>query len=167
MSLRGVLPIILKTKIQVLRRLVRFWAQSLLGASLAGEKKYKEGAPLADDSKISRSIVRDAAVSGQEYFIGDVSGEGTPIGIESMIAYELIRVIAIPLRGRNADCLLGLLYLDSRSRANPLTRVGKDILHAIATEAAKLVESARLVQAQREAELMHKELMPSGILACA
>jgi serine phosphatase RsbU (regulator of sigma subunit) len=118
----------------------------------------KEGAPLADDSKISRSIVRDAAVSGQEYFIGDVSGEGPPIGTESMIAYELISVIAIPLRGRNADCLLGLLYLDSRSRANPLTRVGKDILHAIATEAAKLVENARLVQAQREAELMHKEL---------
>jgi sigma-B regulation protein RsbU (phosphoserine phosphatase) len=84
--------------------------------------------------------------------------EGAPIGTESMIAYELISVIAIPLRGRNADCLLGLLYLDSRSRANPLTRVGKNILHAIATEAAKLVENARLVQAKREAELMHKEL---------
>ncbi len=118
----------------------------------------KEGAPLADDSKISRSIVRDAALSGKEFFIGDVSGDGRPIGTESMVAFELFSVIAIPLRGRNDDRLLGLLYLDSRSRANPLTRVSKDILHAIATEAAKLVENARLVQAQREAELVRNEL---------
>jgi serine phosphatase RsbU (regulator of sigma subunit) len=118
----------------------------------------KEGVPLTDDSKISRSIVRDAAVSGQEYFVGAVSGEGQPIGRESMVAHELISVIAIPLRGRSSDQLIGLLYLDSRSRTSTLSRVSKDILHAIATEAANLVENARLVQAQREAELVRKEL---------
>src|SRR5271170_2232346 len=117
----------------------------------------KEGAKV-DDSKISRSFMREAARSGQEYFIGDVSGDGKPIGTESMVAFELISVIAIPLRGRNSDCLLGLLYLDSRSRTNPLNRVSKDILHAIAKEAAKLVENARLVQEQRESELLRKEL---------
>src|SRR5271170_1232389 len=118
----------------------------------------KEGVPLADDSKISRSVVRDAAVSGQEYFIGDISGEGAPIGRESMVAHELMSVVAIPLRGRNSDRLLGLLYLDSRLRTSTLNRVSRDILHAIATEAANLVENARMVQAQREADLLRNEL---------
>ncbi len=119
----------------------------------------KEGVPLADDSKISRSVVRDAAVSGQEYFIGDISGEGKPLQErESMVAHELMSVIAIPLRGRNSDRLLGLLYLDSRLRTSTLNRVSRDILHAIATEAANLVENARMVQAQREAELLRNEL---------
>jgi sigma-B regulation protein RsbU (phosphoserine phosphatase) len=118
----------------------------------------KQGVVLADDSKISHSVVRDAAISGQEYFIGDVSGEGQPVGRESMVVHELMSVIAIPLRGRNSDSLLGLLYLDSRLKTSTLTSVSRDILHAIATEAANLVENARLVQAQREAELVHKEL---------
>jgi phosphoserine phosphatase RsbU/P len=122
------------------------------------------GVSLADDSKISRSIVRHAAESGHEFFVGDVSGDGRPIGTESMVAFELISVIAIPLRGRNSDRLLGLLYLDSRSRTNPLNRVSKDILHAIATEAGKLVENAALVQAQREGEILRNELeMASSI----
>lgn len=118
----------------------------------------KEGQTLADDSKISRSIVRDAALAGQEYLIGDVSGEGQPIGRESIVAHELRSVIAIPLRGRNSDRLLGLLYLDSRLRAGTLNRVGRDILHAIATEAANLLENARMVQAERAADLLRNEM---------
>ena len=75
-----------------------------------------------------------------------------------MVAHELMSVIAIPLRGRETDRLLGLLYLDSRWKTGGLSRVSKDILHAIATEAANLVEYARMVQAQREADLVRKEL---------
>ncbi|HWW23014.1 MAG TPA: SpoIIE family protein phosphatase [Edaphobacter sp.] len=117
-----------------------------------------EGLPLADDSKISHSILRDAATSGQEYIIGDVSGEGQPIGRESVVAHELRSVIAIPLRGRNSDRLLGLLYLDSRLRSSTLNRVGRDILHLIATEAANLLENARMVQAERAADLLRNEM---------
>jgi phosphoserine phosphatase RsbU/P len=117
-----------------------------------------EGEPIFDDTKISRSIVRDAAESGQEYILGDVSGEGQPVGRESVIAHELLSVIAIPLRGRNSGRLLGLLYLDSRLRTSTLNSVGRDILLAIATEAATLVEHASLVQAERAAELLRNEM---------
>jgi phosphoserine phosphatase RsbU/P len=116
------------------------------------------GNRILDDTKISHSIVRDAAESGQEYIIGDVSGEGQPIGRESIVAHELRSVIAIPLRARNSEHLLGLLYIDSRLRAGTLNRVGRDILHAIATEAANLVENARLVQAERAADLLRNEM---------
>lgn len=117
-----------------------------------------EGMPLMDDSKISHSIVRDAAESGQEYMVGDVSGDGHVIGRESMVAHELRSVIAIPLRGRSSERLLGLLYLDSRLRTSTLNRVGRDILQAIASEAANLVENARMMQAERDAELLRKEM---------
>ncbi|WP_263366610.1 SpoIIE family protein phosphatase [Edaphobacter bradus] len=117
-----------------------------------------EGQPLVDDSKISRSILRDAAQSGQEYLIGDVSGEGQPVSRESMVAHDLRSAIAIPLRGRASTNLLGILYLDSRLHTGTLNRVGRDILHAIATEAATLVENARMVQAQRAADLLRNEL---------
>ena len=117
-----------------------------------------EGLPLADDSKISHSILRDAATSGQEYIMGDVSGDGLPIARESVVAHELRSVIAIPLRGRNSDRLLGLLYLDSRLRNSTLNRVGRDILHLIATEAANLLENARMVQAERAADLLRNEM---------
>ena len=46
-----------------------------------------EGQPLADDSRISRSILRDSIESGREFLIGDVSGEGQPVGRESIIAH--------------------------------------------------------------------------------
>ncbi len=117
-----------------------------------------KGGTLLDDTKISRSIVRDAAESGQEFIIGDVSGEGQPIGRESIVAHDLRSVIAIPLRRRDSDRLIGLLYLDSRLRASTLNRIGRDILHAIATEAANLVENARLVQAERAADLLRNEM---------
>ena len=118
----------------------------------------REGQQLLDDTKISRSIVRDATESGQEYVLGDVSGEGQPVGRESVVAHELRSVIAIPLRGRNSDRLIGLLYLDSRLRTSTLNRVGRDILHAIATDAATLVENARLVQAEHAADLLRNEM---------
>jgi phosphoserine phosphatase RsbU/P len=118
----------------------------------------RDGQKTLDDTKISHSIVRDAAESGKEYIIGDVSGEGQPVGRESIVAHELRSVLAIPLRGRNSDRLLGLLYLDSRIHTGTLNSVGRDILHAIATEAANLVENARMVQAERAADLLRNEM---------
>jgi serine phosphatase RsbU (regulator of sigma subunit) len=116
------------------------------------------GQPLTDDSRISHSVIRDAAHSGREFLIGDVSGEGDPIDRESVVAHELRSVIAIPLRGRSSGRLLGLLYLDSSLRTSTLNRVSRDILTAIASEAANLLENARVVEAERAAELMRNEL---------
>ncbi len=43
-------------------------------------------------------------------------------------------------------------------RSGTLNRVGRDILHAIATEAANLLENARMVQAERAADLLRNEM---------
>jgi phosphoserine phosphatase RsbU/P len=159
----SVLEDILSTMIEFTLRLTHaergfvFLGDSSTTLSLACALDH-EGQQILDDTKISHSIVRDAAESGQEYILGDVSGDGQPIGRESAVAHELRSVIAIPLRGRSSDSLLGLLYLDSRLHTSTLNSVGRDILHAIATEAATLVEHARLVQAERAADLLRNEM---------
>jgi phosphoserine phosphatase RsbU/P len=117
-----------------------------------------DGSALSDDSKISRSIVRDAAFSGLDYILGDATGEGAAIGRDSIIAHDLRSVIAIPLRRRSTGTLLGLLYLDSRLNSCNLSSVSREILHAIATEAATLVENARMLEAEQAAALMRKEM---------
>jgi serine phosphatase RsbU (regulator of sigma subunit) len=80
-------------------------------------------------------------------------------------------VIAIPLRRRSTGSLLGLLYLDSRLQSCNLSSVSRDILHAIATEAATLVENARMLEAEKAAALLRKEMeiaasIQQRIIAC-
>ena len=120
--------------------------------------RASDGSALLDDSKISRSIVRDAAHSGLDYILGDATGEGAAIGRESIIVHDLRSVIAIPLRRRSNGTLLGLLYLDSRLQSCNLSSVSREILRAIATEAATLVENARMLEAEQAAALMRKEM---------
>src|SRR5207302_1627602 len=54
--------------------------------------------------------------------------------------------------------VLGVLYVDSRFASRDISGVGHDILHVIATEAASLIENARLVQAEEEARRYQQEL---------
>ncbi len=53
---------------------------------------------------------------------------------------------------------MGVLYVDSRFASRDIAGVGKDILHVIATEAASLIENARLVQAEEESRRYQQEL---------
>ena len=52
----------------------------------------------------------------------------------------------------------GVLYLDSKFASKDISKVGQDILDAMANEAASLVENARLVQAEETARLEQQEL---------
>jgi sigma-B regulation protein RsbU (phosphoserine phosphatase) len=120
--------------------------------------RTRDGLPLSDGSKISNSIVRDAVTSGLAFVSGDVTGDGLALGRESIVINELRSVIAIPLRSTNPDRLAGLLYLDSRTLTSHLNGVSKEILNAIATEAVTLLENVRMVELERVAMLVRKEL---------
>jgi serine phosphatase RsbU (regulator of sigma subunit) len=106
---------------------------------------------------ISFSIVREAANSQLDFILSDVTEE---VGRqhESLVLNAIRSVIAIPLRGQNSGRLLGLLYLDSRSGSRDFTHTGKDILHAIASQAATLLENLRMIEVERESALLRKEL---------
>jgi sigma-B regulation protein RsbU (phosphoserine phosphatase) len=115
------------------------------------------GAAILGHPKISFSIVREAANSQLDFIISDLTEE---LGRqhESLVLNAIRSVVAIPLRGQNSGRLLGLLYLDSHSGSHDFTHTGKDILHAIASQAATLLENVRMIEIEHESALLRKEL---------
>ena len=131
----------------------------------AGRNSKSE--PLLDDKTISHSILEDALKSNSEFLITDTSQSLDLAGRHSIVAFDLRTVIAIPLRKRQVQSVrsasadgdvMGALYVDSRFASRDISSVSNDILRAIATEAASLVENARLVQAEEVARRDQQEL---------
>jgi serine phosphatase RsbU (regulator of sigma subunit) len=130
--------------------------------------RNSKGAKLLDDKTISKSIIADAARSASAFLVSDTMKMSGMAKRESVIAHDLRTVICIPLRRKVVQQeakgnqitpdVIGVLYLDSRYASRDLSTVGQDILAAIATEAAALVENARLVQAEEAARRFEQEM---------
>jgi len=135
----------------------------------AGRNSKKE--PLLDDKTISHSILEESMRSNSEFLLTDTSQSLDLSGRQSIVAYDLRTVVCIPLRklqvqstrdvqtaAASAAQAMGVLYVDSRFASRDISGVSHEILHAIATEAASLIENARLVQAEEEARRYQQEL---------
>jgi serine phosphatase RsbU (regulator of sigma subunit) len=135
--------------------------------------RNSKGEPLLDDKTISHSILDDALKSNSEFVITDTSESLDLKGRHSIVAYDLRTVICIPLRKPQVQTtrateapapseasaeVMGALYVDSRFATRDISSVSNDILRAIATEAASLIENARLVQAEEAARRYQQEL---------
>jgi phosphoserine phosphatase RsbU/P len=138
----------------------------------AGRNSKKE--PLLDDKTISHSILEESMRANSEFLLTDTSQSLDMAGRQSIVAYDLRTVVCIPLRKmqvhstRDAQTpipnpntpaeAMGVLYVDSRFASRDISGVDQKILHVIATEAASLIENARLVQAEEEARRYQQEL---------
>jgi phosphoserine phosphatase RsbU/P len=134
--------------------------------------RNNKGEALLDDKTISHSILEESMRSNSEFLLTDTSQSLDLAGRQSIVAYDLRTVVCIPLRKMQMQAtrdlqtpvpavaveVLGVLYVDSRFASRDISELGKDILHAIATEAASLIENARLVQAEEEARRYQQEL---------
>lgn len=134
--------------------------------------RNSKGEPLLDDKTISHSIVEDALKSNSEFVLTDTSQSLDLSGRKSIVAFDLRTVICIPLRKpqvqtvrsqdvddrANTGEVMGALYVDSRFASRDISSVSNDILRAIATEAASLIENARLVQAEEASRRYQQEL---------
>jgi sigma-B regulation protein RsbU (phosphoserine phosphatase) len=170
----GVLDEILVTLIDATLRLTRaergfiFLRDADGNLTLAAGRNSK-GEPLLDDKTISRSVLEEAFTSNSEYLVTDTSQMIDMKERQSIVAFDLRTVICMPLRKpqvqatrqeqqpANAE-VMGALYVDSRFAARDITSVSHDILRAIATEAAQLIENARLVQAEEAGRRYQQEL---------
>jgi sigma-B regulation protein RsbU (phosphoserine phosphatase) len=130
-----------------------------------------KGKLLKDDQTISRSLLEEAVSSDSEFLVQDVRQLTRLAARQSIVANELRSIICIPLRRMQvrdicaeevtvstAPAIAGVLYLDSRFAATDLSRTGHDILRAIATEAAALLENAHLAQAEEASRKVQQEL---------
>ena len=136
----------------------------------AGRNSKKE--PLLDDKTISHSILEESMRANDEYLFTDTSKSLDLAGRQSIVAYDLRTVICIPLRKLQVQAArsgqtpvpnaaaqaMGVLYVDARFASRDITGTSEEILHAIAIEAASLIENARLVQAEEEARRYQQEL---------
>jgi phosphoserine phosphatase RsbU/P len=173
----GVLDEILMTLLDVTLKLTRAERAYVYMKDAQGELRLAAGRnskaePLLDDKTISRSILEDALKSNSEFVLTDTSRSADLTGRKSIVAYDLRTVICMPLRKpqvqttRDTDApapaavseAMGALYLDSRFASRDISGVSNDILHAIAREAASLIENARLVQAEESSRRYQQEL---------
>ncbi|MGA7906614.1 MAG: SpoIIE family protein phosphatase [Candidatus Sulfotelmatobacter sp.] len=174
----GVLDEILMTMLEVTLRLTRaergyvFLKDDDGNLRLVAGRNSK-GEPLLDDKTISHSALEESLRSNSEFLLTDTGSSTDLAGRQSIVAYDLRTVICIPLRKRQVQAtrdqqtpipgdaaaeVTGVLYVDSRFASREFSGVGHDILRAIATEAASLIENARLVQAEEEARRYQQEL---------
>jgi sigma-B regulation protein RsbU (phosphoserine phosphatase) len=137
----------------------------------AGRNAKKE--PLLDDKTISHSILEESLRSNSAFLLTDTSRSTDLAGRHSIVAYDLRTVVCIPLRkmqvqatrdpqaaaaASGSAAAMGVLYVDSRFASRDISGVDQKILNVIATEAASLIENARLVQAEEEARRYQQEL---------
>ena len=174
----GVLDEILVTMVDTTLKLIRaergyvFLKDEEGNLRLAAGRNSK-GEALLDDKTISHSILDEALKSNSEFLFTDTSQSLDLAVRQSIVAYDLRTVICMPLRkpqvqttrdvnnplvSSGAVEVTGALYLDSRFASRDISSVSHDILRVIATEAASLIENARLVQAEEASRRYQQEL---------
>jgi len=148
----------------------------LLQAEAKGEPRavlarQRGGKPLAPASvRLTRTAVTPALEKHKSVVVEDVEALAGPLReAKSVVEQELRSVVAIPLlslqQRRTGDLtyipspedLLGLLYLDSR-RPLAFSQLDRKVLDALATEAADVLDNARLVLKEMERKRMEQEL---------
>jgi len=168
LSTTGVLNEILATLIEATLRLTGAERGYVFLSDKRGELRLASGRDnrgndLFDDNTISHSVLDKAFRSGSEFLIADTS-QSEMAQQRSILAHDLRRIICIPLLQRHGvgagetPSVQGVLYLDSHVVSRDLSAVGRDLLHAVAREAAALVENAQLVEAEQAARRYEHEL---------
>jgi phosphoserine phosphatase RsbU/P len=118
----------------------------------------------------TQTVLRMAIDSKTGVITGDLQQADAAFrGAESIIAQKLRSVVAIPLytmpRASTAESMvnmhcgefLGMLYLDSR-RPSAFSKLDRQILDALAVEAASILDNARLVEHERQRQRLEQEL---------
>lgn len=144
----------------------------LLEATSAGPLRArlaqsKQGVSLSPESFTpSQTALRQAIEQKSPVITEDLNrAEMALQQAQSIVAQSLRAVVAIPLyvkvrAGSNAGQhggLLGLIYLDSR-RPTAFSKLDREILDALAGEAASVLDNARLVERERQRQRFEQEL---------
>jgi len=118
----------------------------------------------------SKAVVERVAETGREEMMLEEPFTGHATSETVTIQGSVRGVVAVPLQkfpvtDARAESIsgfapeqLGILYLDSRSRATSLTGLDREVLETLAVEGATVIENARLLRLTREQERVQHEL---------
>jgi len=112
---------------------------------------------------IRQALKQQSSVITEDLNLADLDLQGA----QSIVAQRLRAVVVIPLyamvRANSADAVvqskhfLGVVYLDSR-RTAAFSKLERQILDALAVEAASILDNARLVEYERQRQRLEQEL---------
>jgi sigma-B regulation protein RsbU (phosphoserine phosphatase) len=114
---------------------------------------------------LRQALKQQASVITQDLNLADLDLQGA----QSVVAQQLRAVVVIPLYAvSRASCtesvmdskrgdFLGVVYLDSR-RIAAFSKLERQILDALAVEAASILDNARLVEYERQRQRLEQEL---------
>jgi phosphoserine phosphatase RsbU/P len=118
----------------------------------------------------SQTAIRQALERKTSVVTEDLNRAGTALQrAQSIVAQSLRAIVAIPLYGNayaasaasvseaGREQLIGVIYLDSR-RPAAFSKLDRQILDALALEAASILENARLVERERERQRLEEQL---------
>src|SRR5579871_5095223 len=146
--------------------------EAVPGGSLQHRAARRAGGTSLDPQAISptQTALRMAVESQTGVITGDLQLADMALqGAQSIITQRLRSVVAIPLyampRASTAESMvnvqrgqfLGILYLDSR-RPAAFSKLDRQILDALAVEAASILDNARLVERERQRQRLEQEL---------
>jgi sigma-B regulation protein RsbU (phosphoserine phosphatase) len=113
-------------------------------------------------------VARVAATGQEEVILEEASGKSAQAtgiistGARGIVAVPLQRLPMTESTGETfmgtAPELLGLLYLDTRSRAAAVTGLDRQVLQTLAVEGATVIQNARLFRLAREQERIQHEM---------
>lgn len=119
-----------------------------------------------DVDNYSKAAVQRVVDTGREDVVLEEEMSGRAANETAIIQAGVRGVVAVPLQKHpmmevssetitaTAPELLGVLYLDSRSRATSVTGLDRQVLQTFAVEGATVIENARLFRISREQERM-------------
>ncbi len=110
------------------------------------------------DMKPSRSVLNSAIETQSAVVNEDLNLAEMNLQSAQSVVVQLLRSsIVIPLYGLTGRQVLGSIYLDSR-RVATFSKLDRQILDAIAAQAASILENARLIERERERQRLEQEL---------
>jgi adenylate cyclase len=122
----------------------------------------------AQSFEISRSIVRSVAETGTPVVTTNAQSDPRFSSQESIISYNLRSIVCVPLKIKEA--ITGVVYADNRVVSGIFVDADRDMLAALANQAAVAIENARLFREIRNhlAEITEmKELMDNVFASIA
>jgi sigma-B regulation protein RsbU (phosphoserine phosphatase) len=118
----------------------------------------------------SQTALRQAVAQRSSVITEDLGNADVALqAAQSIVAQSLRAIVAIPLysmsRGSSGDSaaqsaqghFLGILYLDSK-RSTAFSKLDRQILDALAVEAASILDNSRLVERERQRQRLEQEL---------
>lgn len=101
------------------------------------------------DYAISRSVIERVINTGHPILTTNAQEDPRFGEQESVVAYHLRSILCVPLNIRKT--LIGVIYADNRIQAGVFTEYERDLLAALANQAAVAIENARLFESVRKA----------------